>query len=70
MEWLYKALEKYTYITIRSLIFKFIALIGMFLLVKSQSDNIIYGGISVFAASALNICNFIEARKYITFKPL
>lgn len=70
MEWLYKALEKYTYITIRSLIFKFIALIGMFLLVKSQSDYIIYGGISVFAASASNICNFIEARKYITFKPL
>lgn len=70
MEWLYKALEKYTYITIRSLIFKFIALIGMFLLVKSQSDYIIYGGISVFAASASNICNFIEAQKYITFKPL
>ncbi len=70
MEWLYKALEKYTYITVRSLIFKFIALIGMFLLVKSKSDYVIYGGISVFAASASNVCNFIEARKYITFKPL
>ena len=33
MEWLYKALEQYTYITVRSLIFKLIALGGMFLLV-------------------------------------
>lgn len=35
MEWLYKALEQYTYITIRSVIFKFIALIAMFLLIKT-----------------------------------
>ena len=45
MEWLYKALEQYTYITVRSLIFKIIALIGMFLLVKTKSDYVIYGGI-------------------------
>ena len=30
MEWMYKALEQYTYITIRSIIFKFVALIVMF----------------------------------------
>lgn len=70
MEWLYKALEKYTYITFRSIIFKIIALIAMFLLIKSESDYIIYGGISVFASSASNICNFIEAKKYVSFKPL
>lgn len=29
MEWLYKALEQYTYITIRSIVFKFVALIAM-----------------------------------------
>ena len=31
MEWLYKALEQYTYITVRSIIFKFIAIVAMFL---------------------------------------
>ena len=31
MEWLYKALEQYTYIAIRSIIFKLIAMVGMFL---------------------------------------
>ena len=34
MEWVYKALEEYTYITIRSIIFKIIALGMMFLLVN------------------------------------
>lgn len=69
MEWLYKALEQYTYITIRSIIFKFIALIAMFLLIHKQSDYVIYGGITIFAASASNIFNFINVHKYIDLKP-
>ena len=69
MEWLYKALEQYTYITIRSIIFKFIALIFMFLLIHSPSDYVIYGGITIFAASASNIFNFINVHKYIDLKP-
>ena len=67
MEWLYRALEKYTYITIRSLIFKAIALLGMFLLVHEEQDYVIYGAISIFASSASNIMNFIHAKKYIDF---
>lgn len=42
MEWLYKALEQYTYITVRSVIFKFIALIAMFLLIHEQEDYVVY----------------------------
>lgn len=38
MEWLYKALEQYTYITVRSILFKFIALLAMFAFVREQSD--------------------------------
>lgn len=70
MEWLYKALEHYTYITVRSVIFKFIALIGMFFLVHKQKDYVIYGGITIFAASASNILNLINAHKYINLKPV
>ena len=65
VEWLYKALEQYTYITIRSIIFKFIALIAMFALVRDTDDYVIYGGISIFAASASNVFNFIRLRKII-----
>lgn len=69
-EWVYKALEKYSYITVRSIVFKVIALIGMFLFVKKQSDYVIYGGITIFASSCSNILNFWNLRKYIYFKPL
>lgn len=67
MEWLYKGLEKYSYITIRSVIFKFIALIAMFVFVHKKEDYVIYGAISIFAASASNILNIIHARRYIDF---
>lgn len=70
MEWLYKALEQYTYITIRSIFFKFIALIAMFLLIHDKSDYVIYGGISIFAGCASNIFNFINVHKYIDLKPV
>lgn len=70
MEWLYKALEQYTYITVRSIIFKFIALIATFLLVHDQKDYIIYGGITVLASSASNICNILNVHKYIDVKPV
>lgn len=64
-EWLYKALEEYRYIAIRSIIFKFIALILMFVLVREEQDYLIYGAISIFASSASSILNFINLRKYI-----
>lgn len=68
MEWLYKALEEYTYITVRSVAFKFIALLGMLLLVHEEGDYVIYGALVIFAASASNICNFINLRKYIDMR--
>ena len=70
MEWLYKGLEKYKYITIRSVIFKFIALIGMFLLIHKKADYEIYAGLTIFASSASGILNFLNARKYVSFRRL
>lgn len=70
MEWLYKALEQYTYITIRSLIFKVIALIAMFLLVHEQEDYVIYGGITILASSTSNLFNLLNVHKYIDLKPV
>ncbi len=70
MEWLYKALEQYSYIAIRSMIFKLIALVGTFLLVKGKDDYVIYGGLTILAASASSIFNFFHARKYISMRPM
>ena len=70
MEWLYKALEQYKYITIRSLSFKIIALISVFLLINDKNDYLIYAGISIFSTSASNILNFIHVHHYITLRPI
>lgn len=70
MEWMYKALEQYTYITIRSIIFKFVALIVMFVFVHQKSDYIFYGAITILAASGSNIFNFINAHKFIDMRPV
>lgn len=70
VEWLYKAMEQYAYITTRSIFFKFIALIAMFLFVHKQEDYVIYGAISIFAASASNIFNFFYMKKFIDIKPV
>lgn len=66
-EWLFKALEQYSYITARSLIFKVIALAATFLLIHKESDYILYGGITIFAASASNLLNLINLHRYIDF---
>lgn len=68
MEWLYSALEEYSYITIRSLVFKTISVILIFALVKNESDYVTYGALTIFTTSASNVLNFVNARKYISFK--
>lgn len=70
VEWLYKSLEQYTYITVRSVIFKLIALAAMFLLVHEKQDYVIYGAISILAGSASNIFNFFYAHNFISMKPV
>ncbi|MDF2883703.1 MAG: flippase [Clostridiaceae bacterium] len=69
VEWLYQALEQYTYITIRNLAFKVVSILLMFLLVKDTQDYIFYGAINVFANTGSNILNIINIKKFITFKP-
>ena len=70
MEYLFKAIEQYKYITIRSLIFKIIAMVMMFFFVKTENDYVIYGAITIIASSASNILNFWYSRKFITIKAI
>lgn len=70
MEWLYKALEQYTYITVRSIAFKLVSLVSMFALIHSREDYVIYGGITILASSASSIFNFFHARRFISLRPV
>ncbi len=65
--WLYSALEEYVYITSRTLMFKAISIIMMFLMVKQPNDYIVYAAISVFAGGGSYILNFIRMFRYVDF---
>ena len=68
MNWMFSALEQYSYITICNLAVKTVSLILMFLLVKKPEDYILYGGITIFACSASYLFNFIYARHFIKWE--
>lgn len=65
VEWLYKGLEKYKYITVRSLFFKFIAMCCIFLFVKNETHYLRYAFFTVLASVGSNICNFVSLRKNV-----
>lgn len=67
LEWMYKGLEQYQYITIRSVIFKAVSVILMFLTVRSKSDYLPYGFLTILSGVGSNIFNFFHARKFISF---
>ncbi len=69
VNWLYQGLEEYAYITVRSLIFKFIGLILLFVFVHSSEDVMIYGAITVFTGYGSYIWNTLRLRKMIYLKP-
>ena len=69
MDWLYKALEQYRDITIRSLFFNLAGIILTFLFVHTKEDFVIYGGITVLASVGSNLLNFFFAKNYISFAP-
>ena len=67
-EWIYTIFEDYAYITIRSIVFKIISIILLFLLVRKPEDYLIYAGITVFSAVGSNFLNFIHARNFVHIK--
>lgn len=68
MDWLYRALEQYRYITVRSLIFKVLSVVLLFVFIHEQTDVVAYGVVTIVASVGSNVLNFINSRKFITFK--
>ncbi|MEK0264815.1 flippase [Bifidobacterium mongoliense] len=67
VNWLYQGLEQYTYITTRTIIFKFIALVLMLIFVHNPSDLSRYAVIYVIASQGSSVLNFIKLKDYIQF---
>lgn len=67
-DWLYSALEKYKYITIRAIIMQIIAIIMLFVFVRTKNDINKYLIVLMVSSVGSNIFNFINIRKYIITK--
>lgn len=65
LDWFYQGMEEYAYITIRSILFKIVSIILMFLLIKNKDDYILYALINIIGVSLNNVLNFIHSRKFV-----
>ena len=65
IDWMYKGLEEYGYITGRSLAIKGISLLALFLFVKIRQDYVAYALISSLATGGNYVFNVIHARKHL-----
>lgn len=68
IDWMYKGLEEYGYITGRSLAIKGISLLALFLFVKTRQDYVIYALISNLATGGNYVFNVIHARKFVKIR--
>lgn len=68
MDWLFQALEQYSYITIRNLLFKVISIVLMFAFVHKTQDYIVYGAINVIGTCGSNVFNLIYSSKFLEHK--
>jgi O-antigen/teichoic acid export membrane protein len=68
LDWFYVGTEQFQFLSIRSIIIKVIALIALFLFVKSKNDLIVFFLITVFSILGNNIWNLINLKGKIKLK--
>lgn len=66
-DWLFESMEDFRYLAYRSITIKTIALLLMFLTVKTRDDILIYCLIYAGITAANNIWNFASARRYVCY---
>lgn len=70
IEWFYKGLEEFGYITARSLLVRSIYVVLVFVLVRNQEDYIIYFGLTTLTVIVNAIVNVLYSRKFVRFSLL
>lgn len=68
IDWFYRGLEEFKYITIRSFIFQLLSVIFLFSFVKTKENLLMYAIVGIISSIGSNICNIIHARKMFLFK--
>lgn len=64
-EWIYTIYEDFTYITIRSIFFKIVSIVFLFIFVRKPNDFLQYASVTVFASVGSNILNYIHAKSIV-----
>jgi len=68
IEWFYKGIEEYGYITVRNIIVKCLCVLTIFLLINSDEDYIFLAAITIGMVGINNLANFFHAFKYVDTK--
>lgn len=70
IDWFYNGREDFKYISIRSITFKLIAVIMLFVFVHDKSDLLYYALVNLFAISGNYLFNFFRAKLFISFNKI
>ena len=68
VEWFYQGIEQYSYITVRSLVFKMLAFVATLLFVRRAEDYLVYSAILSLVTCGNNLLNLIRLHKLLDFK--
>ncbi|MBT8895861.1 flippase [Lactobacillus delbrueckii subsp. bulgaricus] len=67
-EWIYTIYEDFTYITVRSILFKVLSIALLFVFVRETNDFLPYAGVIAFASVGSNILNYIHAKSIVKIR--
>lgn len=70
MNWLCSALERYTFVSIKSIAINLLCLILMFVFVKDQGDIVIYAAITCANNVISTVTNIVYLKPYFYIKPI
>ncbi|MBQ6903927.1 MAG: flippase, partial [Lachnospiraceae bacterium] len=70
IDWLYRGLEQYRFLTVVTLVFRVCNLLLVLLFVRVSADYIVYGAITVIVPLCMNLVYLVRARRFVTFRPL
>lgn len=67
IEWLYKGLEEFKYITSRTVLVKCLYVVAVFLFIKSPADTTIYYMLLTLMITGNALINIVHSRKYVKY---
>lgn len=68
VNWIFSIYEEFAYVTIRSIVFQILAIIAMFVFIKTPDHVLIYAIITAGVVVVSNAINFFVARKHCSIK--